>query len=366
MKVSPKRINGHLNWDEVLKVNIPRFFKEFKTLKDLLPRLAVTLIPTADDQTVAAVVHKALKKKLKDDPDFEVWMKAKYFPYTRMGTNKKEPTDFDFLMVSNKGRFFDIRHYDFLSGHVSKRGYQTVSINGYIMSAHRLVCYLFNPLPQHLLNYPIGELEANHKDKVKDNNDFSNLEWTTPEENRAHAMGIRLITPQKAIEHPTVIPMVAKVVDIPKFNGTEFVVIGQQMCEAIGINHKVLFDMRERGDGKTYKGCEWRAISKEEIDQYSQEVDPKLIKALKNYTYERTGRANPSKQKWLYTATHLETGEVIQCKGTTGLLENGFMHQNVGKVIKGDRKSHKGYTFTVTPLNPTEDEKENDTLPLPD
>lgn len=54
---------------------------------------------------------------------------------------------------------------------------------------HILVCLAFNGLP------PIDgqDYQVNHKDGVKDNNVYTNLEWVTPKENSAHALETGLI-----------------------------------------------------------------------------------------------------------------------------------------------------------------------------
>lgn len=345
MRIPAKRVNGKLDYTEALKVNIPRFFKEFNTLKDLLPRLAVKLVGIADDQTIAAVVNKALKKKLKEDPDFEVWLKAKYFPYTKAGTSKKEYRDFDYLMVSNKGRFFDLRTYRPLSGYVAQRGYKTLVADGYPMSAHRLVCYRFNPIPQHLLNYPLGELEVNHKNAVKGDNDFENLEWATPDENMKHARENGLIIALTGMDHRTVRPMVATVVDIPEFNGTEFVVVGQRECEELGINHKVLYDIRT-GKAKTYRGCTWREIPKESVEKFNRNPSAALVKAIQDYEWSQKDRPCEARQKWVYFAKHIKTGVVTEYRGWVELRQAGFIYPNVLKCIKGERATHKKHTFT--------------------
>lgn len=64
-------------------------------------------------------------------------------------------------------------------------GYPTVSLkneNGrQSLRVHRLVAQAFIANPRH-------KKEVNHKDRVKTNNDVSNLEWCTRQENVAHAV----------------------------------------------------------------------------------------------------------------------------------------------------------------------------------
>lgn len=61
----------------------------------------------------------------------------------------------------------------------SKKGYEVITLNNITTSIHRLVAIHFIPNPE---NKP----EVNHKDKVRNNNHVSNLEWCTHLENSWH------------------------------------------------------------------------------------------------------------------------------------------------------------------------------------
>lgn len=81
---------------------------------------------------------------------------------------------------------------------VTKCGYKKVSLTKdkkqrtYIL--HRLVADAFIPNPE---NKP----QVNHKDGIKTNNNFENLEWVTPSENQIHALKLGLILPKRGKEH---------------------------------------------------------------------------------------------------------------------------------------------------------------------
>ena len=55
---------------------------------------------------------------------------------------------------------------------------------------HRLVLMAFNPIEG------LENLEVNHKDGNKKNNDLSNLEWCTSSENKQHAFKMGLMKPR--------------------------------------------------------------------------------------------------------------------------------------------------------------------------
>ena len=58
---------------------------------------------------------------------------------------------------------------------------------------HRLVAQYFCPKPEHLKDIPYEELQVNHKDGNKLNNNWWNLEWCTHKENMEHASKTNLM-----------------------------------------------------------------------------------------------------------------------------------------------------------------------------
>jgi len=117
----------------------------------------------------------------------------------------KEIIDFENLyLISNKGRiaaksqkakaegqkFFD-KVLEIKPN--PKSGYCQVKLwrdSSYVYkSVHRLVGEYFIPT-----DVDISLMQINHKDGIKHNNESSNLEWSTPKENNAHAIRIGLKT----------------------------------------------------------------------------------------------------------------------------------------------------------------------------
>lgn len=80
--------------------------------------------------------------------------------------------------------------------HTDPKGYLYVGLhkNGVksTFSVHRLVA-------MHFLKSEAGLTDVNHKDGVKNNNNYKNLEWVTKSENMKHAYKIGLKKPRRKI-----------------------------------------------------------------------------------------------------------------------------------------------------------------------
>jgi len=94
---------------------------------------------------------------------------------------------FDYYSVSNYGRIFSKRKSRLLKPMVSTTGYPIFTpsalrkgIKTKTVVIHRLVGKYF------ISGYRSG-MEINHKDGIKTNNSYTNLEWLTPSENSKHA-----------------------------------------------------------------------------------------------------------------------------------------------------------------------------------
>jgi len=91
---------------------------------------------------------------------------------------------YDNFRISNRGRLLNIVTGNMATLRHDKDGYNvtTIHVNGETkqVKLHRLVGYAFIPNPH---NKP----QINHKDGIKDNNYYLNIEWCTPKENTDHA-----------------------------------------------------------------------------------------------------------------------------------------------------------------------------------
>ena len=94
------------------------------------------------------------------------------------GLNKK-------YLINENGDIYDIKEDRLRKPEISKRGYLRVSFYLYgkykKKFVHRLVLATFNPVEN------MDELQVNHIDGNKQNNNINNLEWCTNRENSEHA-----------------------------------------------------------------------------------------------------------------------------------------------------------------------------------
>lgn len=94
----------------------------------------------------------------------------------------------NYVLYSN-GSIYSNRLKRFLKPYIDKYGYAKVTLGGPTgpkrYSIHRLIAMAF------ILN-PNGHSQVNHKDGIKSNNNYTNLEWCSPKQNQQHAVKIGL------------------------------------------------------------------------------------------------------------------------------------------------------------------------------
>lgn len=110
--------------------------------------------------------------------------------------------------ITDDGKVWSERTQKYLSFQYDKNGYVKVQMRStdnksHRYSIHRLVLENFKPVEN------MENLQVNHIDGNKKNNNLTNLEWTTSEENIRHAIGNNLratingaskLTPEQVIE----------------------------------------------------------------------------------------------------------------------------------------------------------------------
>lgn len=105
---------------------------------------------------------------------------VKYNVEEVMESEHEEWKPFENVFISNQGKIKK-KTGQITYGCKKLDGYCSITINKKTYQVHRLVCELFNGKPDS------NDMQVNHKDKNRSNNNFNNLEWTTRNENMIHA-----------------------------------------------------------------------------------------------------------------------------------------------------------------------------------
>ena len=205
-----------------------------------------------------------IKEQLEKNPGYEGW---DYIENVKYGLKFDHLITFEY-MISTKGRiltlFMQEGRYKVLRGKLSNYGYreQTLLINKdpYGCRPHRTLSSTFIPKPSHY-KQGINRLVVNHKDLIKLNNNFTNLEWCTNQENIRHQL----------IEHGnrnTYFNSVFKgTVELDcKYKGVKFKVFGTAGLEDFGLDRNALSKVFTKGYEHSF-GCSWKIITQEEADK---------------------------------------------------------------------------------------------------
>jgi hypothetical protein len=106
------------------------------------------------------------------------------------------------LLVSTQGVIIDRKKCEILNHYTNPAGYEYINTRQHgTLAVHRLVAHAFCPRPEHLKDVPYDDLVVNHKDGIKGNNHYTNLEWCTHSENAQHAYDTGLNNYKGDIHH---------------------------------------------------------------------------------------------------------------------------------------------------------------------
>ena len=161
-----------------------------------LPKTLTEMLELKYDETMSYEErvnkrHSYIKEQLEKNPGYEGW---DYLENVKYGLKFEHLITFEY-MTSTKGRiltlFMQEGRYKVLRGKLSNYGYgeQTLLINKdpYGCRPHRTLSSTFIPKPSHY-KQGINRLVVNHKDLIKLNNNFTNLEWCTNQGNIRHRL----------------------------------------------------------------------------------------------------------------------------------------------------------------------------------
>ena len=108
---------------------------------------------------------------------------------------------YDKFEVSYNGQLRNMITGTVYKQHINKEGYNQVCVSlgsrnkKKVFKIHKAVAETF-------ISNPDNKREVNHKDGNKQNNDVSNLEWSTSKENMNHASKNGLLHPRRGIDNP--------------------------------------------------------------------------------------------------------------------------------------------------------------------
>ena len=174
------------------------------TVKELFTPEELILYQEAVYPFNLSILHTALTSKLKQDPDYEVWVPLVYYKCRQFVKKESSPLYLEpyATYINNKGDI--ISALDTSKGVLSKillKGYYYTPItrkrrqDNFIV--HRAIACCFIPLPEELgVTHPL-DLQVNHLDGIKTNLALDNLEWVTPLGNTEHAIRTGLMKGRK-------------------------------------------------------------------------------------------------------------------------------------------------------------------------
>lgn len=293
------------------------------------------------------VITTALKRKLEQDPEYEVFIPATYYRHKdmiRLGcTLLVQPRK---LFISNRGRILSTRGETpkILKQTISKAGYPSISLKfgpkSAVLSVHRILACSFIQMPDHLPNPHPNNLFVNHINGDKEDPHFSNLEWTTPSENSLHAYSIGIHAKTFGFDNHLTKP-VKGVIKKGKYKGYQFILAGIADCDAHGFRNEVITSCC-KGKGKTHRNCAFSYATEEEIKTLPRGLDEKMLKDIDSH--------DPH-VKFEIIAINKNTGdEKLITGGKAELIELGFIPCCVSNVMAGRANSHKNHYFKQVPL----------------
>lgn len=313
---------------------------EYNTPKDLLSPEELFIYNILGYPLNVFILHKALTTKLKDDPDYEVWVP---FTYCKLSSHRVKGKLFlnpPNIIINNKGVIHSLREDPVRElQHRVVKGYIVTSFafdgnEGHVMIHRSIACSFIPPNPNNAPG-PLCRLQVNHLDGDKLNYSLGNLEWATPSQNATHAHATGLAKTLFGKER-TDTKSVKGRVTVGTYKDLEFILHGKTDTESLGFCSR---STRRAAEGTTnhYRNCFWSFATEEEIKTLPNTISKEVLKELDEY--------NSRIKSWIL-ATNTKTGNQVVIKGGAVELKSlGFTPQLVSSVILGKYKAHKDHLF---------------------
>lgn len=293
-----------------------------------------------------SILYNALRLKLLEDPDYEVWVPLVYYKCLSYIRFANRPTVLRprKVYISNLGRVCSLRtgKSKILTGSITG-GYRYVALgisngdyaNGGNVFVHRAMGCCFIPVKDILGGAHPKDLQINHIDGIKLNITLSNLEWETPSGNIQHAVDTGLLEVRKGRKNALTKPVKGFVL-AGKFAGHQFVLSGGDEIKHHGFIPGSI-NRCCKGVAAGHRGCSWLYATDNDIKTLPSQLSPDILNELPKI-------AKLSKMGIL--ATNLETGVSFVIEGGgKEIRELGFTQTRIYQVIHGRAKHHKGHVF---------------------
>jgi len=258
------------------------------TLKDLLTEEQLSQYNAFEYPFNLSILHTALKAKLEEDPEYEVWVP---FIYYRMLSKLRSPSSTTLitspkLLVSNKGRIKSFRQTqpkDLVVTVNKSNPYPNLMITfdkkNEFIRLHRLLACCFVPVKSELGSRHPKDLEVNHIDGDVSNFELSNLEWETSSGNNKHAHAIGLHVSHMGEQDVQSLGVKGIIIQGP-FAGYEFLLYGRAEFSLYGFQQANVVSCY-KGRLKSHKGCKWVLATEEEKLTLPRTLPPEVLASLK-------------------------------------------------------------------------------------
>jgi hypothetical protein len=254
------------------------------TVKDLFSKEELEKYQSTLYPFNLSILHSAIKAKLEEDPNYEVWVPLiyyKYAPLTKDPSMRVEVKPFR-LYISNHGKVMSTRSGTpkILKLSPNTKGYKLISVpnSKTRILAHRAVGCSFIPLPEELILFHPSDLVVNHKTGRVGEDDMEDLEWTTSAGNTLHAYGMNLINQPTGINNSGTKPVKGVVVYGP-YVGHEFVLHGTKAYKEHGFTQSNISACCN-GRLKKHKGCSWSFATDEELKVLPEGLNKEILDSL--------------------------------------------------------------------------------------
>lgn len=261
--------------------------KTSNTLKDLLNEQQLEEYWSKEYPFNTNFLGQILKEKLKEDPDYEVWVPLFYCKYMLRRKDKNSPSVIHspLTFVSNKGKIARLKRGGVVTlPTISTGSYPLVTVtvgykDTYPLLLHRVLASVFIPLPEELKLYHPKNLEVNHTNGDKTDFSLGNLEWTTKSGNQEHALLTGLI---KSGKDSVLSKPVKGKVEFGPYAGHEFILHGLADYKRYGFTQSNIVTCC-KGRVRSHKNCSWSYATELELVQLPQGLPEEIRKNLDGF-----------------------------------------------------------------------------------